>query len=81
MLTKMAASPQQDSGPDDLADAAKRRQRIKAVGMLLGGILDGERIAIAFGVSRQTIYRWRNDLLADNQRDTDYLRRIPRKPK
>lgn len=57
-------------------EEALRNSRIRAVAQLLAGTLRGDEAAAAFGVSRSTVYRWRNELLADDKVDTDFLRRL-----
>jgi DNA invertase Pin-like site-specific DNA recombinase len=55
-----------------------RERRTRAVYLLLAGTLTAGEIARAFGIDRRTLYRWRAELLADGESDTEGLRRLAR---
>jgi hypothetical protein len=55
-----------------------RQKRIAAVGQMLLGSLTPKQAGAAFGVHRRTLYRWRAELLADGESDTEGLRRLAR---
>lgn len=79
-LGSLATMPQRARGrPRINVDSKERSTHIKAVWTLLASPLKGKQIAAAFGVSRTTLYRWRDTLLGDGEADTEGLRRLPDK--
>ncbi len=74
----MSARPR--GRPRIAIDSPERFVQIRAVYTLLTTALKGRETAAAFGVSRTTLYRWRDALLADGEADTEGLRRLPPKP-
>ena len=71
MPPKMHARP---AGRPPLA--IPRADKIRAVTLLMSRALLGKQAAGAWDVGRTTVYRWRAELLADGQSDTDHLRRL-----
>jgi hypothetical protein len=52
---------------------------VGAVTMHLAGLFPEREVAVAYGVSLRTLYRWRRDLLAEPGPDGDLIRRLARR--
>jgi hypothetical protein len=76
-LSRPPARPADVARPGPLPPA--RPLMVGAVTMLLAGLYPAREVAVAYGVSRMTLYRWRDELMAEPGPDGDLIRRLARR--